>query len=99
MGAVAALCFVTACSTLPHDTSPQVVGTYHKQADGPEEVITPEVGADPDLTLRDFYRAAAVPTNDHDAARGFLTDSARGAWDSSGDVMVVDSLEIGRAHV
>ncbi|MDK4293338.1 MtrAB system accessory lipoprotein LpqB [Corynebacterium accolens] len=94
VGAVAALCFVTGCSTLPHDTSPQVVGTYHKQADGPEEVIAPEVGADPDLTLRVFYRAAAVPTNDHDAARGFLTNNARGAWDASGDVMVVDSLDI-----
>ena len=94
VGAVAVLCFVTGCSTLPHDTSPQVVGTYHKQPDGPEEVIAPEEGADPDLTLRDFYRAAAVPTNDHDAARRFLTDTARGAWDASGDVIVVDSLDI-----
>ena len=90
----AAVLFVSGCSTLPSDTGPQVVGTYQRQADSPGEVIAPQPGDDPDLTLRDFYQASAVPGNDHEVARGFLTDTARGAWDASGDVMVVDSLDI-----
>lgn len=90
----AVVLFVSGCSTLPSDTGPQVVGTYQRQEDSPGEVIAPQPGDDPDLTLRDFYQASAVPGNDHEAARGFLTDTARGAWDASGDVMVVDSLDI-----
>ena len=90
----AAVLFVSGCSTLPSDTGPQVVGTYQRQEDSPGEVIAPQPGDDPDLTLRDFYQASAVPGNDHEVARGFLTDTARGAWDASGDVMVVDSLDI-----
>ena len=90
----AAVLFVSGCSTLPSNTGPQVVGTYQRQEDSPGEVIAPQPGDDPDLTLRDFYQASAVPGNDHEVARGFLTDTARGAWDASGDVMVVDSLDI-----
>ena len=90
----AVVLFVSGCSTLPSDTGPQVVGTYQRQEDSPGEVIAPQPGDDPDLTLRDFYQASAVPGNDHEVARGFLTDTARGAWDASGDVMVVDSLDI-----
>ncbi|WKE60669.1 MtrAB system accessory lipoprotein LpqB [Corynebacterium tuberculostearicum] len=94
LSTAAAVLFAGGCSTLPNNTGPQVVGTYQKQDDGPEEVIAPQPGDDPDLTLRDFYQASAVPGNDHEAARGFLTDNARGAWDASGEVMVVDSLDI-----
>ena len=94
VGTAAAVLFVSGCSTLPNNTGPQVVGTYQQQEDGPEEVIAPQPGDDPDLTLRDFYQASAVPGNDHEVARGFLTDNAREAWDASGDVMVVDSLDI-----
>ncbi|MDK8496810.1 MtrAB system accessory lipoprotein LpqB [Corynebacterium marquesiae] len=94
VGTAAAVLFVSGCSTLPNNTGPQVVGTYQQQPDGPEEVIAPQPGDDPDLTLRDFYQASAVPGNDHEVARGFLTDNAREAWDASGDVMVVDSLDI-----
>ena len=90
----AVVLFVSGCSTLPSDTGPQVVGTYQRQEDSPGEVIAPQPGDDPDLTLRDFYQASAVPGNDHEVARGFLTDTARGAWAASGDVMVVDSLDI-----
>ena len=90
----AVVLFVSGCSTLPSNTGPQVVGTYQRQEDSPGEVIAPQPGDDPDLTLRDFYQASAVPGNDHEVARGFLTDTARGAWDASGDVMVVDSLDI-----
>lgn len=90
----AVVLFVSGCSTLPSDTGPQVVGTYQRQEDSPGEVIAPQPGDDPDLTLRDFYQASAVPGNDHEVARGFLTDTARGAWDASGDEMVVDSLDI-----
>ena len=90
----AVVLFVSGCSTLPSDTGPQVVGTYQRQEDSPGEVSAPQPGDDPDLTLRDFYQASAVPGNDHEVARGFLTDTARGAWDASGDVMVVDSLDI-----
>ena len=88
VGTAAAVLFVSGCSTLPNNTGPQVVGTYQQQEDGPEEVIAPQPGDDPDLTLRDFYQASAVPGNDHEVARGFLTDNAREAWDASGDVML-----------
>ncbi|MEK0086966.1 MtrAB system accessory lipoprotein LpqB [Corynebacterium sp. KPL4072] len=94
LSTAAAVLFVSGCSTLPSNTGPQVVGTYQRQEDSPGEVIAPQPGDDPDLTLRDFYQASAVPGNDHEVARGFLTDTARGAWDASGDVMVVDSLDI-----
>ena len=52
----AVVLFVSGCSTLPSDTGPQVVGTYQRQEDSPGEVIAPQPGDDPDLTLRDFYR-------------------------------------------
>ena len=69
VGTAAAVLFVSGCSTLPNNTGPQVVGTYQQQPEGPEEVIAPQPGDDPDLTLRDFYQASAVPGNDHEVAR------------------------------
>ncbi|MBL7285319.1 hypothetical protein FPH17_10030 [Corynebacterium godavarianum] len=87
------IALTTGCTSLPANTDPHVLHPFDEQtAGGPD--VTPVQGREPDLLLRDFYSAAAVPAGDYEAARAFLTGDARSAWDPRVQTLVVDSLGV-----
>ncbi|MFS0462077.1 MtrAB system accessory lipoprotein LpqB [Corynebacterium striatum] len=85
---------VAGCSTLPHNTSPQVIGTFQKRIDPQVEITGPKAGADADLILREFYTASGKPASNYESSRNFLADSIAETWDPTGSMLVVDSIDI-----
>lgn len=94
---VAATCvplvFASACSTLPRDTDPQVIRSFQPM---PEEAppVGPEPGQEPDLLLRDFYSASAIPAGDYEAARLFLGEEAARSWEPDDSRFLVDAIDL-----
>lgn len=84
---------LSACSTLPQNSSPKVLHSFEPAAT-PEPSMGPRAGEEPDLLLRDFYAASALPAGDYSAARSFMTEEAAGDWDPDQQVLIVDSLDI-----
>ncbi|MCG7276490.1 MtrAB system accessory lipoprotein LpqB [Corynebacterium singulare] len=82
------------CSTLPHDTDPQVIGTFEPHERVEDAVVEPRTDSDPDLLIRDFYSAAAIPTSNYAAARTFLASDIADTWDPTSTVLVVDSIDL-----
>ncbi|MDO5032106.1 MtrAB system accessory lipoprotein LpqB [Corynebacterium sp.] len=89
-----ALATVAGCSTLPRDTSPQVVATFEPHEHVDDAVVEPRQDSAPDLLLRDFYSAAAIPSADYAAARTFLSPDIANSWDPTDKVLVVDSIDL-----
>lgn len=84
---------LTACTALPSDAPPQSLGQFRRTP------ITfnppkPQPGRSPDLLLRDFMRAAAVPTNRHAAARLFLTAKGNADWDDQATLKVIERIDV-----
>ena len=88
-----AVSLAAGCASLPSSSDPHVLRPYSPEA-ASVPVITPEAGREPDLLLRDFYSATAIPSADYEAARAFLTQQAAAAWDPSGDMLVVDRIGV-----
>ncbi|WP_115685152.1 LpqB family beta-propeller domain-containing protein [Corynebacterium senegalense] len=92
-----ALAFVaataTSCATLPSNTEPHVLRSFEPES-ATAPVIAPKPGSDPDLLLRDFFAASAVPTSNYEAARSFLTPQAGEVWQPTETTLVVDRLSI-----
>lgn len=93
MATVVALGTLSACTTLPGDSAPEVVSSY-AASPALEEVVEPTPGNPADLMLRDFFSASAHPLVDHEAARRFLTPEAATSWDAGNDVFVLDRMDI-----
>lgn len=82
-----------ACSTLPNNTTPQVLHPYEDH-DEEEPVITPDDSRSPDQLLRDFFSASALPTGNFSAARSFLNGEAADSWNPDGRMLVLDSIDL-----
>lgn len=93
---LSACTLLVGCSTLPRDSDPQILRTYAPNPQS-ESVVGPQPGQEPDLLLRDFYSASAIPTGDYKAARGFLTESAAKTWHPAGPVLLVDAIDLNTA--
>ncbi|WP_347304953.1 MtrAB system accessory lipoprotein LpqB [Corynebacterium sp. SA-MJD20WY100] len=94
--AVASVVALAGCSTLPSNTAPQVLRSFAPQQEA-VPVVGPQPGQEPDLLLRDFYRASAIPSGDYAAARAFLTDDATQSWEPQGSVLLVDAIDLNSA--
>ncbi|KKO84344.1 LpqB family beta-propeller domain-containing protein [Corynebacterium otitidis] len=81
------------CTSLPANTDPEVLRAYDPQPSEAQN-LEPVAGEDPDVTLRGFYQAAAIPTQDYQAARGFLGDRAAVDWDPHESTLVIDRINI-----
>ncbi len=81
------------CATLPSNTAPQALRRFE---DGSEEptVTGPEPGREPDLLIRDFYSASAIPVSDYAAARAYLAPDTADEWDPSDSTLIVDRLDV-----
>ncbi len=89
--AVAVLVGATGCTTLPSDSSPQVIRQFEQGREN-LDIPTPDPDAGADLELRDFYEALAHPADDHAAARAFLTPGAAADWNPGRHFYVVRSF-------
>lgn len=84
---------VASCASLPTDSAPQVIRRFDAPGQASEN-FTPTPDSDPDILLRDFFSASAVPAANYEGARSFLTDQARQAWDPSASTIVVDRISV-----
>lgn len=91
--------FVASCSSLPRDTAPQALRPFEDSANPDDDMnIGPTDGQEPDLLLRDFYRASASPDGDYRAAKRYLTDNAKNNWQPHhDDMLIVDRIEFNTA--
>lgn len=87
------IALTSGCTSLPSNTDPHVLHTFNAQT-AAEPDARPIEGREPDLLLRDFYAASALPAADYEAARAYLTGDARSAWDPSLQVLVVDNIGV-----
>lgn len=91
--ALTATLLLAGCSTLPRDTDPQVLRSFDA-AGSTEQVEGPAPGADPDILLRGFFSAGAYPSQQYQASRAYLTDSASRSWDPSVITRVLDRVDL-----
>ncbi|MGO1950487.1 MAG: LpqB family beta-propeller domain-containing protein [Mycobacteriaceae bacterium] len=84
---------LTACTTLPGESTPEVVSGYASEPEA-GDVPSPTDGQAPDLMLRDFYLASTHPGNNRQSAKDFLTGSAEDGWDDSQTTMILDRLDL-----
>lgn len=93
IAALSAVALVSGCASLPTNSSPHVLRSFT-----PADTATPNAGPtadeEPDLLLRGFYAASAIPDADYEAARAYLTDDTAEVWDPSGPKLVVDSFGV-----
>ncbi|MDN6460555.1 MAG: hypothetical protein L0J94_02835, partial [Corynebacterium flavescens] len=91
LGSALALFGCVACSTLPHNTDPQVIGSFEAHSGDESPFLGPKAGQEPDLLLRDFFTATAIPSGDYEAARSFMDPAISESWDPTESILVVDS--------
>lgn len=87
------IALTSGCTSLPTNTDPHVLHPFDAHTAAAPDV-RPVEGREPDLLLRDFYGASAIPAADYEAARAFLTGDARSAWDPRVQTLVVDSIGV-----
>ncbi|MEO8813888.1 MAG: MtrAB system accessory lipoprotein LpqB [Mycobacterium sp.] len=81
---------LTGCAGVPNASAPQAIGTVERPA--PPNLPKPKAGMDPEVLLREFFKATSDPANRHLAARQFLTQSASDDWDDAGSAMLIDNV-------
>ncbi|MGW0175410.1 MtrAB system accessory lipoprotein LpqB [Rhodococcus sp. NPDC003322] len=91
VGAVALL--LGGCASLPDSSTPQAIGTIAQEPANPT-VPAPIPGRDPNLLLRDFFAASTDPTDEHAAARQFMTAGAAASWDDTASTSIVDKVDV-----
>ena len=96
---VVAVCGCVGCSTLPRNTDPQVIGSFEAHSGDESPFLGPEPGQEPDLLLRDFFTATAIPSSDYEAARSFMDPAISESWDPTESILVVDSIDLNTVHV
>ncbi|MDO4908643.1 MAG: MtrAB system accessory lipoprotein LpqB [Corynebacterium sp.] len=84
---------LVACTSIPGDTTPQALRSVASPTTGNDN-IAPKPGEDPDLLLRDFFAASGIPTQQHQAARAFLTEDASNRWNDSTSMTIVDRIDV-----
>ncbi|TSD97342.1 MtrAB system accessory protein LpqB [Skermania sp. ID1734] len=84
---------VTGCASLPDTSTPEAIGTIAREPVSPT-VPKPTPGREPDLLLRDFFKASTDPSDHHAAARQFLTPDASKAWDDAASATIVDKVDV-----
>ncbi|MBC3179101.1 MtrAB system accessory lipoprotein LpqB [Corynebacterium lujinxingii] len=93
IAALSAVALLGGCASLPSNSSPHVLRSFT-----PADTATPNAGPsadeEPDLLLRAFYAASAIPDGDYEAARAYLTENTAEAWNPSGPKLVVDSFGV-----
>ncbi|MDO5077250.1 MtrAB system accessory lipoprotein LpqB [Corynebacterium sp.] len=90
---VFAASILVGCTTVPGDSAPQALRSF-TPAQTSTAASGPAVGREPDLLLRDFFAASAVPTQRHQSARAFLTKRMGEEWDDQSTTMILDRIDL-----
>lgn len=81
------------CGAIPNNSSPQPIRAFQRE-NPPNAVPVPQADMDSEALVRAFVKATANPRGNYRSARKFLTRSASEQWDSSGDMVVVDEVNV-----
>lgn len=84
---------VGGCATLPTTTEPHVLHEFEGRPD-PQLEMEPTKNAEPDLLLREFFAASANPSGQYEAARRYLTEPMRQAWEPREETLILDTFEL-----
>ncbi|WP_018296142.1 MtrAB system accessory lipoprotein LpqB [Corynebacterium lubricantis] len=84
---------LASCTSLPTNTDPAAIRSFEPN-DTSSDVPGPVPGREPDLLLRDFYAAGAIPRGDYEAARSFLTSNAQEVWNADNTTLIVDRIDL-----
>ncbi|MCX5044548.1 MtrAB system accessory lipoprotein LpqB [Aldersonia sp. NBC_00410] len=84
---------VSACASLPDTSTPEAIGTIDR-VPASQSQPEPSPGREPDLLIRDFFKASTAPAERHRAARQFLTASASQQWDDAASATIVDKVDV-----
>lgn len=84
---------VGGCGAIPNNSSPQPIRAFQRE-NPPDAVPVPQADMDSEALVRAFVKATANPRGNYRSARKFLTRSASAQWDSSGDMVVVDEVNV-----
>ncbi|WJZ01916.1 MtrAB system accessory lipoprotein LpqB [Corynebacterium freiburgense] len=90
---ISAAALLASCTTVPGESSPQVLRSF-TAAPTSTAATGPVAGREPDLLLRDFFAASAVPTQRHQGARAFLTKQMADEWDDQSTTMILDRIDL-----
>ncbi|MDU0478870.1 MtrAB system accessory lipoprotein LpqB [Staphylococcus chromogenes] len=90
---IAASLVLSACTSLPSSSNPQALRSFVPSSPH-EDNSGPMPNQEPDLLLRDFFTASVNPTQRHQQARTYLTDSAAKSWDSQASTLILDRIDI-----
>ncbi|WP_367135364.1 LpqB family beta-propeller domain-containing protein [Saccharothrix sp. HUAS TT1] len=90
LAALLALFALAGCAAIPTETSPIAV---NPSAGNASEAAAPKPVKDIDpLTLvREFVNASANPEGDYAAAKAYLTENAKKAWNTKGTPTIIDT--------
>lgn len=81
------------CGAIPDNTSPQPIRPFERDSP-PNAVPTPQADMGPEALVRAFLKATADPGDGHASAREFLTEESSAQWDATGDMMIIDDVNI-----
>ncbi|WP_304324615.1 MtrAB system accessory lipoprotein LpqB [Corynebacterium frankenforstense] len=84
---------LASCSSLPRNSEPNALRPFAPN-EHTEQDLGPTPDQEPDLLLREFYTAAARPTQDYQAARGYLAGGVAQRWTPQESTLVVDRIDI-----
>lgn len=93
MIAIATIAMISACVSIPNNSSPQPLGSLERQ-EPTRNVPTPRPDMDPETLVRDFLKASVQPGSGHLAARQFLTQEASNSWDDQGGALLLDEINV-----
>lgn len=83
------------CTTLPSNSEPQALRSFDPSPSSVDQ--GPKEDEEPDLLLRDFYRASAVPLHQYQQARSYLVEEAAQAWAPAAGALILDRIDINSA--
>lgn len=83
------LTVLTGCASVP-DSSPVQVLKQITEGDAPPAPPGPVDGSDPAEVVRGFVTASGASTDNHGAARRFLSPEAAAVWEDGGDLTILD---------
>ena len=84
---------LTACAGVPERSAPERVRAIGGSTAAPIPQLPPQPGADPRAIVSGFLAANVSSLPDHNAAKGFLTPTARNTWSDS-TVTIVDAYQV-----
>lgn len=93
LGSVIMLGTAAGCTTIPRNTTPQVLRPFQP----PQvniEVPQPRPNVNADVVLRDFFAAAAHPIDDFQAMRAFMTPELAANWKPLNKARILDGVNL-----